>query len=101
VMFQVYVETLDTVLAQITAWGWPVHTALREVWRRHGDREGGQREVFVQDPNGYLVMVAQSLGERRLSLTPEPGSEETGTQVVRFRAAELESVLRDALNAPR
>jgi hypothetical protein len=31
-----------------------------------GDREAGQREVFVQDPDGYLVMIAHDLGERPL-----------------------------------
>lgn len=28
---------------------------------------GGQREVFVQDPDGYLVMAAESLGSRPLA----------------------------------
>jgi hypothetical protein len=40
---------------------------LRDVWRRIGDRKGGQREIFLQDPDGYLVMVAQDLGERPLA----------------------------------
>jgi hypothetical protein len=40
---------------------------LRDVWRRIGDRIGGQREIFLQDPDGYLVMVAQDLGERPLA----------------------------------
>ena len=42
------------------------YVALREKWRDWGDREGGQREFLVQDPDGYLVMVAQRLGERPL-----------------------------------
>ena len=50
--------------------GWsklvPIHTAPREVWRRHGDRESGQREFFVQDPDGYLLMIAQTIGHRLL-----------------------------------
>lgn len=66
VMFQVYVEHLHSVLDKIMDARWPLHTAEREVWRRHGDREGGQREFFVQDPDGYLLMVAQTLGHRPL-----------------------------------
>ncbi len=31
-----------------------------------GDRMGGQQEFLVQDPDGYLVMVAQRIGERPL-----------------------------------
>jgi hypothetical protein len=34
-----------------------------------GDRENGQREIFVQDPDGYLVMLAEEIGER----FPNPG----------------------------
>jgi len=67
VMFQVYVDDLAPVIAAVEARRWPVYEGLREVWRRIGDREGGQREIFLQDPDGYLVMVAQDLGERPLS----------------------------------
>lgn len=66
VMLQVYLKELQPVLDRIIAADWPVHTGLREVWRRHGDREGGQREFFVQDPDGYLVMIAQPVGHRPL-----------------------------------
>jgi hypothetical protein len=31
-----------------------------------GDREAGQKEVFVQDSDGYLLMLAQKVGERAL-----------------------------------
>ena len=48
------------MIAALAAAGWPLYAPLREVWRRWGDREGGQREIFVQDPDGYLVMVAET-----------------------------------------
>lgn len=67
VMFQAYLEGIDAVHASVLSSGWPIYAPMREVWRRHGDREGGQREFFVQDPDGYLVMIAQSMGERPLS----------------------------------
>jgi hypothetical protein len=35
-----------------------------EKWRDWGDRLGGQREFLILDPDGCLVKVAQSLGER-------------------------------------
>lgn len=65
-MFQLYVEDWDALFAAVSAAGWPLHTGPREVWRRHGDREGGQREFFVQDPDGYLLMIAQMIGQRPL-----------------------------------
>jgi catechol 2,3-dioxygenase-like lactoylglutathione lyase family enzyme len=67
VMFQVYVDDIDAVSAALAAAGTELYAGPREVWRRHGDREGGQREIFVQDPDGYLVMIAQNIGERPLS----------------------------------
>lgn len=66
-MFQFYVDDFESLLAGVTAAGWPLYAEPREVWRRHGDREGGQREFFVQDPDGYLLMIAQSIGQRELN----------------------------------
>lgn len=66
VMFQIHVHDLSEVLRRIAETGWPVHTAEREVWRDYGDRMGGRREIAVQDPDGYLVLVAQHIGERPL-----------------------------------
>lgn len=66
VMFQVYIESLEPVLEAIAANDYPIHHGPREVWRRHGDRMGGQREIFVLDPDGYLVMLAERLGHRPL-----------------------------------
>ena len=65
-MFQVYVQALAPIVDALAASGRSLYAPLREVWRRWGDREGGQREFFVQDPDGYLVMVAEHIGERPL-----------------------------------
>jgi hypothetical protein len=35
-----------------------------EKWYRAGDRELGQRQFLVQDPDGYLLRFCQDLGER-------------------------------------
>jgi len=49
---------------------WPIYHQLREIWRRAGDREIGQREFFLLDPDGYLLMVAENLGERPIPARP-------------------------------
>jgi catechol 2,3-dioxygenase-like lactoylglutathione lyase family enzyme len=67
VMVQVYVDALAPIAHRLSVREWPLHTPLREVWRRWGDREGGQLEFFVEDPDGYLVMVAETIGERPLT----------------------------------
>jgi catechol 2,3-dioxygenase-like lactoylglutathione lyase family enzyme len=64
VMLQLYFESIEPAWAAVSARQWPVYHELREIWRRAGDCESGQREFFLQDPDGYLIMVAQNLGER-------------------------------------
>jgi catechol 2,3-dioxygenase-like lactoylglutathione lyase family enzyme len=70
VVIQVSVDDVDRVAALVVAAGVRFYVALREKWRDHGDRLGGQREFLVQDPDGYLVMVSQSIGTKPL---PEGG----------------------------
>ncbi len=67
VLLQLYLQSIDGVQARLQTSGWPLYAGPREVWRRWGDREGGKREIFVQDPDGYLAMLAEDLGERPLS----------------------------------
>jgi catechol 2,3-dioxygenase-like lactoylglutathione lyase family enzyme len=63
-MFQIYFEEIGSVLSNLAARNWPIYLGPREVWRKTGDRESGQQEVFVQDPDGYLVMLARGISER-------------------------------------
>jgi hypothetical protein len=43
---------------------WSLFQQPREAWYRAGDVETGQRDFFVQDPDGYLLLIGQSLGTR-------------------------------------
>ena len=69
-MFQVYVTSIEPVERSLASAGWPLYAGPREVWRKVGDRRAGQREIFVLDPDGYLIMVAHDLGERPLPAAP-------------------------------
>lgn len=62
--FQMTIERLDPVLTAIDAAGWPIYEGPSEAWYRVGDAEEGQRECLVQDPDGYLIRLAESLGHR-------------------------------------
>lgn len=64
---QIFVENVDKIADAVRAAGIPFYVAPREKWRDWGDRLGGQREFLVQDPDGYLIMVAQRIGERPLA----------------------------------
>jgi catechol 2,3-dioxygenase-like lactoylglutathione lyase family enzyme len=67
VNFQTKVEPLDPVLAALEGAGWPLYEAPRHAWYRVGDTDHGQRECLVQDPDGYLVRLAESVGVRPAS----------------------------------
>lgn len=66
VMFQVYLSSIDPIIERLKDLRVPIYAGPREVWRRYGDRKGGKREVMALDPNGYLIMLAEDLGERPL-----------------------------------
>lgn len=63
-VIQVYVADVTAMAAAMQTAGVPFYVGLRDKWRDWGDRLGGQREFLVQDPDGYLVMVAERIGER-------------------------------------
>lgn len=65
-MVQLYVTDATAAAQRVRAAGIPFYVDLREKWRDWGDRLGGQREFLLQDPDGYLVMVAERIGERPL-----------------------------------
>lgn len=65
-VIQVYVSDTNAMADRMRANHVPFYVEPREKWRDWGDRLGGQREFLVQDPDGYLIMVAQRIGERPL-----------------------------------
>ncbi len=65
VNFQIMVDQLAPILTALATAGWPLFEEPSEAWYRTGPVEGGQRECLVQDPDGYLVRLAESLGHRQ------------------------------------
>lgn len=61
---QIAVEDIAAPLARLKDAGRPLHFALEEEWYRAGDIETGMRQFAVADPDGYLVRLSQSLGQR-------------------------------------
>jgi catechol 2,3-dioxygenase-like lactoylglutathione lyase family enzyme len=66
VLLQIFIDDVDALHDNILRQGFTLYDGPREVWRRWGDREGGKKEILVQDPDGYLAMFAQDIGERAL-----------------------------------
>ncbi len=64
--FQIEVACVDAVLHRLGQANWPLFMACEEKWYRVGHAEQGQRQFLVQDPDGYLVRLAEDLGRRPL-----------------------------------
>ena len=65
--FQILVDRQAPILARIEAAGWPLFRPLETAWYRAGDVEVGLVQWLVQDPDGYLVRIAERIGTRTLS----------------------------------
>lgn len=62
--FEIAVPAVEPILARLEAAGWPLFMAVEDKWYRAGEVEMGQRQFLVQDPDGYLLRPAASLGSR-------------------------------------
>ena len=64
---QIAVEDILAPLARLRDDDWPLHFAPEEKWYRAGDVETGVVQFAVADPDGYLVRLSQSLGQRAIA----------------------------------
>jgi catechol 2,3-dioxygenase-like lactoylglutathione lyase family enzyme len=62
--FQIEVAAVTPVLDRLAAAGWALFMAPEEKWYHAGAVERGQRQFLVQDPDGYLLRLAEPLGAR-------------------------------------
>jgi catechol 2,3-dioxygenase-like lactoylglutathione lyase family enzyme len=62
--FQMTVDRVEPILARLAAVQWPLFRPFADAWYRSGEVEVGQRELIVQDPDGYLLRLVEALGER-------------------------------------
>ena len=62
--FEIAVPAVEPILDRLEAAGWPLFMAVEDQWYRAGEVEVGQRQFLVQDPDGYLLRPAASLGQR-------------------------------------
>lgn len=67
VNFQIEVPAVAPVLRRLESIGWPLFMACEDAWYRAGGVKVGQRQFLVQDPDGYLLRLAEDLGERPLT----------------------------------
>jgi catechol 2,3-dioxygenase-like lactoylglutathione lyase family enzyme len=64
VNFQIEVADIASSLQRLRDAGWPLFMEPEEKWYLTGDVETGVRQFLVQDPDGYLLRLAEPLGQR-------------------------------------
>ncbi|WP_105373248.1 bleomycin resistance protein [Neorhizobium huautlense] len=67
---QIEVPALRPVLVRLAAANIPLYLAPEEKWYRRDDKEVGNRQFIVADPDGYLLRFFEDLGERPLNGHP-------------------------------
>lgn len=65
--FQIQASDIESLIASLKKNNYKLYEDLQENWYRKGDKEVGQKEFLVQDPDGYLLRFAQDLGERSVA----------------------------------
>jgi catechol 2,3-dioxygenase-like lactoylglutathione lyase family enzyme len=61
---QIEVTDVRRLRAGFQAHDYPVFLEIEERWYRIGDEAAGNRQFWVQDPDGYLLRFFQDLGRR-------------------------------------
>ncbi len=65
--FEMTVSDIAPLLERLARAQWPIFFGPEERWYRIGAaEETGVRQFLVQDPDGYLLRLSQSLGQRPL-----------------------------------
>jgi catechol 2,3-dioxygenase-like lactoylglutathione lyase family enzyme len=67
---QIQVDALDPILARLAAARIDLFRPVEEAWYRAGYQYSGNRQVLVQDPDGYLLRFFEDLG---ISAAPASG----------------------------
>ena len=71
VNLQIEVADIDALAARLEAARQPLFRPLQDRWYRAGALEVGNRQLLVQDPDGYLLRFFGDLGERPIAaVTP-------------------------------
>ena len=66
VNLQIELSDIQPVYERLLENNVALHWDIKDAWREAGDILTGQREFWVQDPDGYLLRFCQPLGDRPL-----------------------------------
>lgn len=66
--FSIKVPDVSHVAIKLEANEYPIHIPVRDQWHRQNQIEHGEKQLWVMDPDGYLLRFIQGLGTRKATL---------------------------------
>lgn len=64
VNFQVELSDLEPLVKRLQTHKVSLFREMKETWYDIGEKLSGERELLLQDPDGYLLRFTQHLGEK-------------------------------------
>jgi hypothetical protein len=67
VNFSIITESLDPLLVALNRASYPLRIPVREQWHRENDILHGEKQLWVMDPDGYLLRFIERIGKKDIA----------------------------------
>ncbi len=67
VNISIVTTNLNDIEKKLDSNGYPLRIPVRDQWHRNNTIENGERQLWVMDPDGYLLRFIEFIGSRRAS----------------------------------
>ena len=67
VNFSIVTEDIEHIWEKLAANDYPTRIPIRDQWHRQEELENGERQLWVMEPDGYLLRFIQKLGSRPIT----------------------------------
>lgn len=62
--FQISTDNVEELAQSLKSHNYPLRRDLQDSWYKKGNILNGNRQILVQDPDGYLLRFSQHIGEK-------------------------------------
>ena len=66
--FSIGVPDVSKIVKLLEANNYPIRIPVRDQWHRQNQIEHGEKQLWVMDPDGYLLRFIQGLGTRKAKM---------------------------------
>lgn len=62
--FQIHTDNIEKLAESLKSNNYPLRRDLEDSWYKKANVLSGNRQILVQDPDGYLLRFSQNIGEK-------------------------------------